>query len=85
MQHSPWPASRERVDAGMLTIDHVQAEAPGNCRDINFDPLVLPAGIVPSDDPLLSPRSAVYSQSFSRRAGEQKQPSAVQTPNPGGP
>jgi catalase len=81
----PWPASRERIDAGMLTIDHIQAEAPGNCRDINFDPLVLPAGIAPSDDPLLSPRSAVYSQSFSRRAGEQKPPSAVQTPNPGGP
>ena len=46
-------------------------------RDINFDPLVLPDGIAPSDDPLLSARSAVYSQSYTRRAGEQKQPSAM--------
>jgi catalase len=38
---------------------------------------VLPAGILPSDDPLLSARSAVYSQSFTRREGEPKQPSAI--------
>jgi catalase len=46
-------------------------------RDINFDPLVSPEGIAPYDDPLLSARSAVYSQSFTRRAGEKKLPSAV--------
>jgi catalase len=73
----PWPADRERIDTGSLTIDDVETEAPGNCRDINFDPLVLPSGIAPSDDPLLSPRSAVYSRSFTRRAGEPKQPSPV--------
>jgi catalase len=73
----PWPEDREHVDAGTLTLDQVEAEAPGNCRDINFDPLVLPVGIAPSDDPLLSARSAVYSQSFTRRAGEQKEPSAI--------
>jgi catalase len=37
----------------------------------------LPEGIAPSDDPVLSARSAVYSRSFTRRAGEQKQPSAI--------
>jgi catalase len=37
----------------------------------------LPEGMAPSDDPLLSARSAVYSQSFTRRAGEKKLPSAV--------
>jgi catalase len=73
----PWPEDREHVDAGTLTLDEVEAEAPGNCRDINFDPLVLPVGIAPSDDPLLSARSAVYSQSFTRRAGEKKEPSAI--------
>jgi catalase len=76
----PWPADRERVDVGTLTINHVETEAPGNCRDINFDPLVLPAGIEPSDDPILSARSATYSQSFTRREGEKKTPSAVQVP-----
>ncbi len=73
----PWPEDREHVDAGTLTLDQVEAEAPGNCRDVNFDPLVLPVGIAPSDDPLLSARSAVYSQSFTRRAGEKKEPSAI--------
>ncbi|MDB5393907.1 MAG: Catalase related subgroup [Rhodospirillales bacterium] len=73
-----WPNDREHIDAGTLTIDHVEAEAAGNCRDINFDPLVLPAGIQASDDPLLSARSAAYSESFTRRAGEAKTPSAVQ-------
>jgi catalase len=37
----------------------------------------LPEGMGPSDDPLLSARSAVYSQSFTRRAGEKKLPGAV--------
>jgi catalase len=73
----PWPSSRRSVDTGTITIDAVQTEAPGNARDINFDPLVLPDGIAPSDDPLLSARSAVYARSFTRRAGEPKQPSAV--------
>jgi len=74
-----WPADRETVDAGTLSIESLSAEADGNCRDINFDPLVLPAGIEPSDDPLLSARSSAYSESFTRRAGEPKTPSAVQT------
>jgi catalase len=76
----PWPENRQRVDVGTLTIDHAETEAPGNCRDINFDPLVLPTGIEPSDDPVLSTRSAVYSESFTRREGETKTPSAVQVP-----
>jgi catalase len=75
-----WPSTREQVDVGTLTINHIEGEAPGNCRDVNFDPLVLPSGIEPSDDPLLSARSAAYSTSFTRRAGEKKEPSAVQIP-----
>ncbi len=73
----PWPDGREQVDAGTLTLDHVESEETSRARDINFDPLVLPAGMAPSDDPLLSARSAVYSQSFTRRAGEKKEPSAI--------
>ena len=72
-----WPAGRERVDVGTLTLDRVDAEDTSAATDINFDPLVLPAGIAPSDDPLLSARSAVYSQSFTRREGEARQPSAI--------
>ena len=79
----PWPSNRQQVDVGTLTINHIEGEAPGNCRDVNFDPLVLPSGIDPSDDPLLSARSAAYSTSFTRRAGEKKEPSAVQVPDGG--
>ena len=47
---------------------------PVSAQDINFD---LRKGATrrhaPSDDPILSARSAVYSQSYTRRAGEQKQ------------
>lgn len=77
---TPWPAEREQADVGTLTIDHAETEAAGNCRDVNFDPLVLPAGIEPSDDPLLTARSAAYLESFTRREGETKTPSAVQVP-----
>lgn len=79
----PWPDTREQVEVGTLALDHVESEdgledmETGPCRDINVDPLVLPEGITPSDDPLLSARSAVYSQSFTRRAGEKVLPSAV--------
>jgi catalase len=73
----PWPPDRQQVDAGTLTIDHVESENSSPTRDINFDPLVLPNGIAASDDPLLSARSAAYSQSFTRREGEHKDPSAV--------
>ncbi|MFY9689213.1 MAG: catalase family peroxidase [Candidatus Acidiferrales bacterium] len=73
----PWPEGREQVDVGTLTLDSVESEETSPARDINFDPLVLPVGIAPSDDPLLSARSAIYSQSFTRRAGEKKEPSAI--------
>jgi Catalase len=76
----PWPADRRKVDVGVITLDRIETEAPHNCRDINYDPLVLPAGIEPSDDPLLSARSAAYSISYTRRAGEEKTPSEVQVP-----
>jgi catalase len=74
---NPWPPDRKQIDAGTLTIDSIESEDTSPVRDINFDPLVLPDGIVPSDDPLLSARSAAYSQSFTRREGERKTPSAI--------
>jgi catalase len=73
-----WPAEREKVDAGTLTLTRLEGEDGGACRDVNYDPLILPEGIVASDDPLLSARSAAYSESFTRRTGETKPPSAVQ-------
>ena len=73
----PWPPDRQHVDVGTLTIDRVESDDTSPTRNINFDPLVLPNGMAASDDPLLSARSAVYSQSFTRREGEHKNPSPV--------
>jgi len=56
-----WPPDRRQVDVGVLTVDQVESEETSPARDINFDPLILPKGMAPSDDPLLSARSAVYS------------------------
>jgi catalase len=79
----PWPPDRQQVEVGTLVIDHVESEDTSPARDINFDPLVLPDGIAGSDDPLLSARSAAYSESFTRREGEHKDPSAVSTAETG--
>jgi catalase len=75
----PWPAERQQVDAGTVTLNRVSSEDGGRCTNVNYDPLVLPSGIEASDDPLLSARSAVYTRSFTQRAAEQseKQPSAI--------
>jgi catalase len=75
----PWPGGRRQIDAGTVTIDHAESEDGGLCTAVNYDPLVLPSGIEPSDDPLLSARSAAYARSFTLRAGEEheKPPSAV--------
>ncbi|MFK0310790.1 catalase family peroxidase [Pseudomonas sp. NPDC090233] len=67
---SPWPADRRSVDAGTLVIEQVDAPEQGACRDLNFDPLILPTGIQPSNDPILAARSAAYSESFNRRSRE---------------
>ncbi|RRA49597.1 catalase family peroxidase [Acidipila sp. EB88] len=68
----PWPANRRTVDVGTLTAQQIEAEADGPCRDINFDPAVLPSGMSTSDDGFPAARSAAYRVSFDRRMAEQK-------------
>ncbi|WP_271407736.1 catalase family peroxidase [Pseudomonas sp. Q1-7] len=65
-----WPAERRQVDAGTLVVERAEPQDTGACRDINFDPLVLPDGIQASDDPLLAARSAAYAVSYNRRTRE---------------
>ncbi len=66
----PWPAQRRSIDAGTLVIEQVDGPEQGACRDLNFDPLILPSGIEPSGDPILAARSAAYAVSFNRRSRE---------------
>ena len=67
-----WPADRRTVTAGTLIVDQVQDEADGPCRDINFDPAVLPDGMKTSDDPFPAARSAAYRVSYDLRTAEAK-------------
>jgi catalase len=67
---TPWPATRERVRAGVIEIRAATPQADGPCNGINFDPLVLPSGMAPSADPILHARSAAYAESQRRRATE---------------
>jgi catalase len=66
-----WPSNRPTIDAGTLVIEHTEPQASGPCRDINYDPLVLPDGIEASADPLLPARSAAYADSYLRRTSEE--------------
>ena len=68
----PWPADRRTVEVGTLTALKVQAERDGRCRDINFDPTVLPSGMRTSDDPFPAARSAAYARSYDLRTAEAK-------------
>ena len=74
-----WPDGRKVLNAGTLVLESTQPQLNGECRDINYDPLVLPSGIEGSDDPLLAARSAGYARSYLRRTSEVKQlPNAKQ-------
>ena len=66
----PWPADRRTVDVGTLIVQRIVPEADGPCRDINFDPAVLPPGITTSDDPFPAARSAAYRVSYDSRMDE---------------
>lgn len=66
-----WPAGRKAVDAGTVVITRETAQDSGPCRDVNYDPTVLPHGIEPSADPLLAARSAAYAESYRRRTAEE--------------
>jgi catalase len=67
-----WPDDRRRVEAGTLVVSRIEPEVDGPCRDLNFDPTVLPAGMRTSDDPFPAARSAAYSVSYNRRTAEEK-------------
>lgn len=65
-----WPDDRRTVDVGTLVVQQVEAERDGPCRDINFDPTVLPSGMRTSDDPFPAARSAAYMKSYDLRTAE---------------
>jgi catalase len=65
-----WPDDRRTVNVGTLIVQQIEPEQDGPCRDINFDPTVLPSGISTSDDPFPAARSSVYRMSYDLRTAE---------------
>jgi catalase len=65
-----WPEDRETVVAGRLEITDVVDDPEGGGHIEVFDPTRLPAGIEPSDDPILQARPKAYSVSAYRRLGQ---------------
>lgn len=55
----------DRIELGRLNVQSVTSDLL--CNRGVFDPLRLPEGIEPSDDPVLKARSAAYSVSLQRR------------------
>ena len=67
---TPLPADRKKVTLGRLTIKAVSPDATGACVAITYNPMVLPKGVEPSDDPMLAARAAPYAVSLGRRLVE---------------
>ncbi len=67
-----WPQDRRTVEVGTLVVQQIEPEPDGPCRDINYDPTVLPSGISTSDDPFPAARSSAYRRSYDLRTAEEK-------------
>jgi catalase len=67
-----WPPDRRSVEVGKLIVQQIEPEPDGPCRDINYDPTILPSGIGTSDDPFPAARSSAYRRSFDLRTAEEK-------------
>ena len=65
-----WPEERESVTAGRLEVSAVVHDPEGDGHIEVFDPMRLPPGIEPSDDPILHARPRAYSVSAYRRLGQ---------------
>lgn len=66
----PLPDDRRKVTLGRLMIKQVEAGTGGDCANITFNPVALPKGVEPSNDPILLGRAAPYAISLGRRLTE---------------
>ncbi|MGF1526488.1 MAG: catalase [Candidatus Competibacterales bacterium] len=63
-----WPEERERIAVGHLVLDRViEPGSADDCAKKMFNPLALPSGVTPADDPILKARPGAYGVSLSRR------------------
>lgn len=64
-----WPESRQIIELGTFTLDTIVENSTVAEKSIMFNPLMLPEGIAPSQDPVLLARPGAYAVSFGRRLG----------------
>jgi catalase len=62
-----WPSERKELKAGTLSISDVTPQDGAECKNINYDPLIMSDGIAPTEDPVLLFRSPSYALSFVKR------------------
>ena len=63
-----WPTDRELLELGIISLTSVSKNQTKEQKVVMFNPLLLPAGIEPSEDPVLLIRPAAYAVSFGQRA-----------------
>ena len=63
-----WPSERKLVELGTISLTKTAADQVKDQKALLFNPLTLPAGIEPSNDPVLLARPAAYAVSFGQRA-----------------
>lgn len=66
----PWPATRRQIVGGTLEVTRVVDQAKGACRDVNFDPTLVPKGMALTNDPVLAARGGIYAHSYNARLRE---------------
>lgn len=62
-----WPEDRQVVELGVLTLKSLVENGREAEKTLMFNPLAVPEGIAPSNDPVLLARPAAYAVSYGRR------------------
>lgn len=62
-----WPEDRPVVELGTIVLFAAKADARDYEKATMFNPLALPEGIEPSEDPILLARPEAYAISFQHR------------------
>lgn len=62
-----WPSDRPVIELGVLNLKTAVKDNEAVQKGIMFNPLVLPEGVDPSEDPILLARPAAYAVSYGRR------------------
>lgn len=64
---SVWPATNKVVELGTISLNKTIANQAAEQKKILYNPVSLPAGIDPSDDPILAMRFPAYAVSYGQR------------------